>query len=385
MRKKASNRFRFLVSVLIAGVAFTVQATDNIPPSGLQYINTNYKFIYHGDINMSDRLNNTYWENESSKYDVDYQYEFLGERIYDHKIYSTFVLTCQTRYEHPRTYYSNFKTEHTQHFYHVFLRQENGKVFARIKTPDDLICGLSLYGGFFSGVDNPDKGKERARLCFYGSEDEEVVIYDNNLAVGETYCPTNNSEDFGTPENENHKRLVLDEIATKESFLSLWNDGRLTLEKISYDDAGREVRTFRQDRTEWWNGYMLHDDTAEEAPESRTFEFIEGIGCTKGFLFNPGMYPPYIKPMKESDMAELTKPFASPSITLLRVIDKRDGSIVYENKSVGVKDVAADEAVFVGEPEYYNLQGFRVENPRQGEIYIVRQGSKSHKEVYRAR
>lgn len=44
----------------------------------------------------------------------------------------------------------------------------------------------------------------------------------------------------------------------------------------------------------------------------------------------------------------------------------------------GVGSVAADEAA----PEYYTLQGVRVENPSAG-IYICRRGSKVSKVIFR--
>lgn len=46
----------------------------------------------------------------------------------------------------------------------------------------------------------------------------------------------------------------------------------------------------------------------------------------------------------------------------------------------GVNNIAVDENV---ETRYYNLQGFEVKNPVKGQVVIVKNGSKTHKEIVR--
>lgn len=49
----------------------------------------------------------------------------------------------------------------------------------------------------------------------------------------------------------------------------------------------------------------------------------------------------------------------------------------------GIKSVIADDNSSNEAPVYYNLQGMRVVNPKAGQIYIVKQGNKSTKQIYR--
>lgn len=49
----------------------------------------------------------------------------------------------------------------------------------------------------------------------------------------------------------------------------------------------------------------------------------------------------------------------------------------------GIKSVIADDNNSNEAPVYYNLQGMRVVNPKAGQIYIVKQGNKSTKQIYR--
>lgn len=57
----------------------------------------------------------------------------------------------------------------------------------------------------------------------------------------------------------------------------------------------------------------------------------------------------------------------------------RGNYIVEYVSPAGVEGIAADNAPAV----YYNLQGVRVNNPEQGGIYIIRQGSKTRKAIIR--
>ena len=51
-----------------------------------------------------------------------------------------------------------------------------------------------------------------------------------------------------------------------------------------------------------------------------------------------------------------------------------------EPVSTDIETVLTDEDAT---PEYFTLQGLRVGSPQQGQIYIVRQGSKVSKVYYR--
>lgn len=387
---KIEMKIRRLIFALMALIATGVCASDEIPASGLQYINTNYQFIYHSRVNMGDYLKDQYWNKNKreSVRELDYKYEFIGEVADEENeniLYSIFALTEYTVYGYDKNGVLFDSATFQARYGHVALRENNGKVYACVLPTIDKFS--NYYGCIQMDVQPGETApayKYRVRIPTYGTDSNEVVIYDNNLEIGDTYCVADKKhEDCYVPAHKSDWRNAIDDIGKKETFLNLWDGGQLTLEKISYDDAGREVRTFRQKRTEWWDGYSLHDDTAEQAPESRTFEFIEGIGCTKGFLYNPGLYPPFVKQSSDCDIIGKEKMIASPSIVLTRVIDKRDGSIVYEKPS-DVKDLTTDASVFAGVPEYYNLQGFKVAHPQNGEIYIVKQGSKTRKEVYRA-
>lgn len=52
-----------------------------------------------------------------------------------------------------------------------------------------------------------------------------------------------------------------------------------------------------------------------------------------------------------------------------------------EYAMAGIHDLESDSNEY--EPEYYNLQGIRVANPRKGEIYIIKQGNVSRKVMIR--
>lgn len=59
-----------------------------------------------------------------------------------------------------------------------------------------------------------------------------------------------------------------------------------------------------------------------------------------------------------------------------------DAKVVFRNNAGGIGSVAVDENIDAA-PVYYNLQGMQVANPENGKIYIVKQGNKTTKQIFR--
>lgn len=133
---------------------------------------------------------------------------------------------------------------------------------------------------------------------------------------------------------------------------------------LKLDFSRETTQTYRVDKF----GLVLEDSEASTTKESDGTTEIETEGRKGLVTYDPTYgYP--------TEYVEQNKYSGSPDYSnYLRN--------VYENYSdVNGIEVIREDATT--EKEYFNLQGMRVQNPRAGEFYIVKQGNKTQKQIIR--
>lgn len=70
------------------------------------------------------------------------------------------------------------------------------------------------------------------------------------------------------------------------------------------------------------------------------------------------------------------------------VLDPQNGQLlstpvkfIFGKMNSGIEDIETEDVDADAAPEYFNLQGIRVAEPQAGQVYIVRRGAKTTKEL----
>ncbi len=357
MRKNLHTFVRKATAALLLTAAGTLPVLAGEPETPLSIIHPEWEYTYYNNF-YNDRGFHSY---------QDYQKcAFTEEKQIDGKDYWLFTMLTQTD-RLGKTVDRNIPL--------AYMREENGKVYMRLH-PEALL--------------NTDKYSHRDT---YGYKDRDLMIYDFNLKVGEGY-------QIGEPDTYPHVYepgsdagpvdldywIMEQEDRSPYSYLLVWDDGRLSVADIREDErSGRRAWFMHQkctypERFGYSPVVMDELDTDFGTTHTRTFRFVEGIGCLKSFLPFPGLYPPTFGiPCAYMDT------WGTPY--LCEITDKTTGETVYKDERRPDKDYedSVDEIGADGEnaaPEYYTLQGMRTLNPEPGEICIVRRGAKVTKEVF---
>lgn len=306
--------------------------------SGLNYINTDYVFTYH-------------WSKYKSTKTWKTTYEFIGQKEISGKVYAGFCQTGRQFDEDTKIEDNNAEFPKTI----AWMREENNKVY--------MILDTNL----------PD----RCNFYWYGFRDKEIMIYDNTLKPGEQYQIFDAEYYAQIDDVKDYTTISLGVFHCGN--LPAWDNGILTLESICQDnDLERIIRTYSQKKSDWWN--FQNDFEGYLSSNPRQFEFVDGLGCLHGLLPFPGLFPPY--PVYLSMDSDQNMNAEAP--ILCKVVDKNTGDIIYEKADLpkwnSIDRYYTDDNV---EPKYYNIQGMKISNPTEGEVYIVRRGGKATKEVYR--
>ncbi len=364
MRKKLHTFVRKATAALLLTSASTLSMLAAEPESPQSIIHPEWEYTYYNNFG-----------NLHVKHDPIYQIcRFTKQKEIDGKNYWLFKLQVETK-----AYGGTPKDVNAPLAY---IREENGKVYMRLppEAPFDSYYFYYTYSNI------------------YGHEDREIMIYDFNLKAGEGYqigdpdlYPVYDAEDVAKNYDGFVGFWVREQVRwLPYSYLMVWDDGRLSVADVKEDEQwGRRVWFMHQKcsypEAIYWPGtengldYGMIDelDTDFESTHTRTFRFLEGIGCLRSFLPFPGLYIPRNEDYSAGYYSEVNSPY------LCMVYDKVTGKTIYEDKHrpgyTSVDEIGADSESAA--PEYYTLQGIRTLNPAPGEICIVRRGAKVTKEA----
>ncbi len=353
---------RLLAGVLFAIAPFSSYATANETPQSI--IHPEWEYTYYND----------YYAVCAPGYPVNYYsvYQtcaFTEEKEIDGKNYWLFSLLTETD-KAGNPIKNNIPL--------AYMREDNGRVYMRLhpETP-------SKTDRYYTHRDT------------YGYKDRDLMIYDFNLKIGENY-QIGEPDTYPTvynPEPDAEQVEMLYWITKQEgnspySYMFVWDNGRLSVADIREDERSQRRAWFMHQKCTYpesldWphkKSVILDElDTDFDKTNTRTFRFVEGIGCLKSFLPFPGLYlPAPKKPIYALD--HCGTPY------LCEITDRTTGETIYKDERRPDKDFegAVNEIGADGEnaaPEYYTLQGIRTLNPEPGEICIVRRGAKVTKEV----
>ncbi len=225
----------------------------------------------------------------------------------------------------------------------ALLRCENNKVY--------MMLGQGRECGVLSDV--------------YGFWDKEVMIYDFGVAEGDTYR-IGSLEDY-----EAQDYSTADFPPDEMMWLSWFDQGMIKVVKEeSRDFAGTTRKVWTMEQT-------LNEEIHKQIPDypaTRTFEVVEGIGAMSGLMAFPGMFTPNPQITFASNGRKPRNP------KLYQVKTVTSGQVIYENKDLGI-ETASDSSD--SNPMYYDLQGRKIAEPESGSLYIVKQGAKVSRRIYR--
>lgn len=138
----------------------------------------------------------------------------------------------------------------------------------------------------------------------------------------------------------------------------------------------------KPENSEWWEGYsrdkkVKESITSVNGNDLRVFE-LENTNCR--IIEGVGGIIDWASDLFCIDAAVASSQGYCP---FLYEVTDAEGNIIYEieenRPKGGVDNVSVDDAD--GAPEYFNLQGVKVNNPRSGEIYIKHEGNSTTKIV----
>ncbi len=230
----------------------------------------------------------------------------------------------------------------------AYLRQENGKVYML----------------------NPSNGQYE-----YGSDTEELLIYDFSLEPGDEFQV--GKDEYYSPDWSGKNYFELGD------FLPTTNNGRIKC--LSTSDNEHSVKQMEL--------YFPSPYPEDSNQLNYIFTIQEGIGFLK---WSRGIYTgympyPYNLSMSTDWHNEIELLYVCDVEEVSDISEGNFGEVIYRQEgmpenpkeyfdALAVEDIRADE---YAAPEYFNIQGMLVSNPTEGEIYIVKRGSKASKEVYR--
>lgn len=230
----------------------------------------------------------------------------------------------------------------------ALLRESNGRVY--------MLTGEYIRPDVWTGT--------------YGFHDKELMVYDGNLKVGDTY-------QIGTDEIY----PAQGDDASWMSSLSYYSNGRMKVIQSDTDPAtGLRHWVLQQTMTEG-----LHPSAYFDAKEVRTFDVYDGIGSPESLFPWPGAFGP----LPVEAIPGNNPCFYSAKLSKVWKLDYADFpvEVIFEDKSVpggdaDVEEIPAADNEKDTTPKYYTPDGLRVYKPMRGGVYIVRRGPEVSKEVY---